>query len=70
MAETFKIRILNLCFEFLANTLVFRLSLQPAGTIPAGAFQAFLHTGHQFLILIQTNFRHVLILLTIQTPRN
>ena len=54
-----KIRILNLCFEFITNTLILRFDLQSARTVSFFSFQTFLDSRNDFTIFVQTHFTHL-----------
>ena len=55
MAVAFEIRIGNLLPEFLTHALIVLGSLQPAGAIATGSFQAIPNGLDHFLVLIQTH---------------
>ena len=55
MAVTLEVRIRDLFPEFLAYALIFLGALQAAGTVTAGAHQAFLDGSNHFLILVEPN---------------
>ena len=58
MTISFKIRILDLRFEFITNTLILRFDLQSARTVTFFPFQTFPDSRNDFTIFVQTHFTH------------
>ena len=59
MTIALKIRILDLCFEFITNTLILRFDLQSARSVTFFPFQPFLNSRNDFMIFVQTHFTHL-----------
>ena len=55
MAITLEIGVSHLFPKLFANAFILLCALQSAGTVAAGALQAFPDGGNHFLILIQMN---------------
>jgi len=61
VAEAFKIRICNLCLEFLTHTFILLSPCKPAGTVSARTFESFFNCFHNFFIGIKF-YSHLLFL--------
>lgn len=58
MAIALKVRVLDLLFEFVADTFIFGLSLKTARTIAACALESLFDPGYNFTVFVKTNFSH------------